>query len=269
MTDVAPKTPNKRKSLADQKTPKKAKVENGLANKSPFTNSAKKPNQTPKPQKNQQSPKKPQMTPNKKNQSPNKKNQQTPKPLNNQNKGNKNTPAKNGKGAKVAPFKGTANLKKGNANVNVPKKAKAESGDKKDKKAQFYKVKLLMNSTNPEEKKAAVTLIDNKIKEIQNKGELTKTANRKIRILKKFRKIAEGTYVKPEPKVAKAKVEKKGQGEKQVQGKQQNKPGKQVKKGKQEVVKAEDDDEESDDEFFEEDGESGDEDSDDGDSSED
>lgn len=168
MVKAEVKTPNKRKSIANN-TPK-IKVE-----KDSPTKKIKIENDTPAKKiksENGQTPVKKEIVPSPKT---NKKNQQG-KPTN---------------GAGPKPFKGTQQLTKN----QKPNKGKPVQGDgvekKKRRKSQFGSLMAEVKAKSGTKDAEVLAKLNQRIKEIKARGELTKTAKKKLSILNKMKLILE------------------------------------------------------------------------------
>ncbi|KAG5868995.1 hypothetical protein JTB14_004770 [Gonioctena quinquepunctata] len=170
MIDVEPKTPNKRKSAGGGKreSPKKTKLEN-----------VKTPKKTGPPQ-------------------------QQKSPQNIAKKDNKNIKQNNGSPAKkLKPFAGTSlvGTPKGKPEKKVqkdgkPAQKKSENQEQK-KKNQYFQIKEKLKSEDKAERKEVVKIIDVKLKQLESRSALTKSAMRRMKMLKRFRRIAEGEAPPP------------------------------------------------------------------------
>ncbi|CAG9766319.1 unnamed protein product [Ceutorhynchus assimilis] len=190
MVKIDVKTPNKRKSLANNTPAKKVKVENG--NGTPAINKTE-----------HQSPKVKHMTPKKEGQSP----KGTPKVFN---KNKKQAPSgEEPSKKKIQPFAGTKPQKPSNKNAQEPKKKR---------KNQYSN--LIEAAKAKEGTKDAETLkqLNEKIALIMARGELTKTAKRKLAVLNKLKVICEEGQ-----EAAAAKSRAKVEAEKALQGKKTDK----------------------------------------------
>lgn len=180
MVKTENKTPMKRKSMANQVSAKKQKLEN----------------KSPKPV----GPKNTNLTPNKSNQAAkgsNKKN----------NKKNNKTAPETGSPKKVTQFAGTGQLK-GNKKQNKPKNGttKSDASEGQKKKRRMF-ANLITETRSKAGTKDADLLksLNEKITAIQSKPELTKTAKRKLALLQRLKIIVEEGNNK-ETKVVKPKV---------------------------------------------------------------
>lgn len=107
-------------------------------------------------------------------------------------KNKKNSESENDSPKKLKPFPGTqaTGVKVGKKAKEIEKKGGTEGGEKKKKRrSQFRSIGLQIKS---DDKQAAIKTIESKLEEIQSRGELSKTAKKKIKLLQKLKKIAEG-----------------------------------------------------------------------------
>ncbi|XP_050500454.1 uncharacterized protein ZK546.14-like [Diabrotica virgifera virgifera] len=75
--------------------------------------------------------------------------------------------------------------------------------DKNPKKDPFFIIKQKVNSSDNHEKEKIIKELENKINAIESRGQLTNTATRKLRQLKKYKKLAEGGQLNSPPEKTK------------------------------------------------------------------
>lgn len=248
MADVA-KSPVKRKSVGGK--PGSAKKPKVNANQTPakgniksLNASLKQQNATPKPQ------------------------NATPKPQKNTLKGQngvQKTPKTDQKHKNKHPQESTKKMKpfEGTAAIKSPKIKKNKKGGKdedKPKRALYFQYRQTLNSGDEAAKKQLATTLENKIKSIEDRPDpLTKSAKRKLALLKKLKRSAEGgsslniEASKPVAKKVKVLTQQKAQPQKPKENKKV--PNKKPKIEIEEEEDEDDSDEESDDVDAEEDGE--------------
>ncbi|KAJ8955714.1 hypothetical protein NQ318_008586 [Aromia moschata] len=145
------------------------------------------------------------------------------------NKNKKNSEPENASPKKkVKPFVGTSKMDTGNKQQEAGgNKAAEKTGKKKPRKSVFGTLKEKLS----DDKDATLKSIEDKIKAIEGRGELTKTAKRKLKILNRLKRIAEGGSPDQvqQKKISGAKSELKNRGDKK-KGTEAAKPQKNVGK---------------------------------------
>lgn len=93
---------------------------------------------------------------------------------------------------KLTPFKGTAAIQSPKKQPNLKKVKAAKGNQEKPGKSIFFQYKQILSSGDASAKKSLVSTIDSRIKTIEDRPDpLTKTAKRKLKILKRIKKSAE------------------------------------------------------------------------------
>lgn len=239
MADVA-KTPLKRKSFGGKQDTAKKQKNNPV--KTPSKGA------TPKPQNGKSTPPNPNMK-NQKKSSKSKDVVKTPNQNAQQNKQGKQFTKKPKK------FEGTAAIQ---SPVKQEGKEEKSVDKKKIRRTAYFQYKQILSGGDNDAKKELITTLENKIKNIAGRSELSKSAKRKLKLLNRIKKSAEGgktglvpntanVVSKPNVKKASTGVVKKGIVQKPQAGKSKLNQKVQIKKPKLEVEE-EELDEQSDDE---------------------
>ncbi|XP_074036910.1 uncharacterized protein [Leptinotarsa decemlineata] len=193
MTDVEPKISNKRKSFGGKKeSPKKPKLENVQTPKKVQTPQKQK---TPQEQKAQK-----QKTPNQQKASESLKTPQQNKSVQNSvKKSNKKQKKENGSPAKsLKPFGGTAQIESPKVKQEKAIKKEEKPSEKKRRKP-FFGIKEKLNSKDEAVKQEVAKSIEAKLKLIQARSELSKSALRRMKRLRRLQRIATGEQPPPPP----------------------------------------------------------------------